>query len=76
MITKREQARYAYKNGNYKKAFYLGRKFDKIFNKSEIRTLEISYECMTNKNNFYDSLGINTENEIEKAKIFFLKLWK
>ncbi len=74
MKTKIEQAKENYNLGNYKKAFFLTKNFNKIFNKSELRSIQISYESLSGKEKFYKQLGINTKEEIKKSIYYLRKL--
>ena len=68
-LTKTEQARALFARGDYKAAFAIFKGFNLIFTKPEIRTLEIAHESLTGKAGFYQSLKIDTDAEIAKAKL-------
>lgn len=67
METTRDKARRYIKENRIKEALKLCRKFDQIYSKSEIRIMEITYECYTGKKEFYKSLGINLVQNYKEA---------
>ena len=67
METTRDRARKFIEQRNIKEALKLCRGFDRIYNKSEIRILQIAYECYTGKSDFYRSLGINVAQNIKES---------
>ena len=42
--------------------------FQKAFTKDEKRSIEIAYESLLGRDKFYQSIGIDTNKEIEKAR--------
>ena len=56
------------KDGDLKGALSIFSTFKYDFTSEERRTIQIAYESMTGKAKFYESLGINTQLEIEKAQ--------
>ena len=66
MVTKTEQAITAFSNGNIKDAFRLITRF-RGFSNEEKRCIQIAYECLSGKESFYISLGIDTASMIDKA---------
>lgn len=60
METKRDIARNLIRNGNAKEAMRIVKTFDQIYTKDELRILQIGYECLTGKENFYQQLGEDT----------------
>ncbi len=66
--TKREDSINFAKNGDWKNSLKLAKGFDNLYNKEEIETISIAYECLAGKKSFYTMLGINIEETIEKAK--------
>lgn len=66
--TKTEQARAAFARADYKAAFAIFKGFGKLFAPRDLRTLQIAHESLTGKAGFYNSLGIDTDDEIAKAK--------
>jgi hypothetical protein len=66
MITKTEQAVVAFKNGNIKQAFKMMFRFHG-FSQEEKRYIQVAYECLAGKEDFYISLGIDTNHIINKA---------
>lgn len=56
------------KDGDLKGALSIFSTFKYDFTKDERRTIQIAYESMTGKAKFYESLGINTQMEIQKAQ--------
>lgn len=64
--TKTDKALAAFKAGDVKQAFRLMFRFHG-FSHEDKRTIQIAYECMAGKREFYSSLGIDTEDIINKA---------
>jgi len=67
MVTKTEQLRQFWKQGESKKALKIFKTFKIGITKEQKRTIEIAYEVLTGKENFYISLGIDTAKECQKA---------
>ena len=53
--------------GAFQKALAIVKTFRIGLSKKEKRIIEIASECFTGNEDFYRSLGINTEKEIEQA---------
>ena len=66
MFTKTEQAVGAFKNGCIKQAFKMMFRFHG-FSKEEKRYIQVAYECLAGKEDFYASLGVDTKDIINKA---------
>lgn len=68
--TKKMKAIEFIKNNDYKNAFKLIKSFNLEFNKEEQRYIQIAYESMNSEKNriFYESLNINVDEMIQKAK--------
>lgn len=59
METKTSQAIRFWKNGLKKEALAIFKTFKVGFSKEEKRTISIVHECMTGKESFYKSIGID-----------------
>lgn len=57
--TKRQQLKEYVSQGKTKDALRIAKGLDVTYSKSEIRTLEIAYECLSGKEAFYIQLGEN-----------------
>jgi hypothetical protein len=68
METKKSQLINAFSTGNIKKALKIAKGFTREFTKDQQRSIQIAYECLTGKESYYQQLGINTNQEKEKAK--------
>lgn len=66
--TKTEQAKQLYLSGDIKGSLKILQTFQREFNKDEKRTIQIAFECLNGKEKFYQSLKIDTINELNKAK--------
>lgn len=67
-VTKTAQVIHYLKNGDLRSALSILKTFRYDFTSEERRTIQIAYESMIGKAKFYESLGINTQLEIEKAQ--------
>lgn len=67
-ISKTAQVIQYLKDGDLLLALSILKTFRYDFDKEERRTIQIAYESMTGKAKFYESLGINTQKEIQKAQ--------
>lgn len=67
MVTKTEQLREFWNKGNIKKALSIFKTFKIGISKEDKRTVEIAYETLTGKGNFYTSIGIDTEAKCNEA---------
>ena len=74
MKTKRDKASILISKGKIKEALRILKGLDLSYNKDEIRTLSIAYECLTGKESFYKSLGINTKKNDMIAKELFKRI--
>lgn len=68
-MTKTAQALKHYKAGDLKRALSIFATFRIEFSKDEKRTIQIAHETLSGHGQFYESLGINTCNMIEAAKL-------
>ena len=68
METKTNKATSLLRSGNLKEALSIFRTFRIGFTKEERRTLQIASESLSGNSLFYQQLGIDTDNEIEKSK--------
>ena len=64
--TKTQQALDALNSGHIKVAFRIMKSFSG-FSKDELRVIQIAYECLSGKEAFYQSIGIDTVEMINKA---------
>lgn len=67
-ITKREICRNSVKSENWKEAFKLAQGFDALFNKEQVIKIQIAYECLTGKENFYKMLNYDVDAIMSEAK--------
>lgn len=70
MKTKRDKARDFILIGDKKNALKLCRQFDLVYSNEELRYIKIAYECLTGRESFYKSIGIDTD----KTKILAFNL--
>ena len=70
-MTTRGKAREFIQQRNYKQALKLCKGFDQLYNKPEIRILQIAYECYSGNEQFYKSIDIKV-NQIKKEAIDLL----
>lgn len=75
METKRDTARNLIRAGNTKDAMRIVKSFDGIYSKDEMRTLQIAYECLTGKENFYKQIGEDTFKLKNKADELLNKMF-
>lgn len=68
MATKTEQLRKLWKEGQSKKGLKIFKTFKIGVSKEDKRTVEIAYEVLTGKENFYLSLGIDTQQKCKEAQ--------
>lgn len=69
VITKTDKAREFFKSGDYKSCLRILKSFRIGFSKEEKRILEIAYECLSGKDNFYRQLGIDVFDSINQGKM-------
>lgn len=69
METKTSKATTLLRSGHYQEALSIFRTFRIGFTKEERRTLQIASESLSGNSLFYQQLGIDTNNEIEKSKV-------
>jgi len=74
MKSKRDKTRDFIISGDYKKAIKNAKGFDRIYNKDEIRVLQIASECLSGNTSFYLSLGYNIDNIVSEAKELLNKM--
>lgn len=67
MEAKTQQLLNLIKVQDWKKSLAIASNFKMNFTKEEKRNLEIAYESMTGKANFYQQLGLNTDEAIAMA---------
>ena len=73
--TKTQQAIEAFRNGSFKSAFHMMKNFSG-FSKKELRTIQIAYECLSGKEQFYQTLGIDTKEMINEAIVCVSKRYQ
>ena len=66
--TKTTQATDAFIAGNYTAAFRIFRNFGKVFNRAELRVIQIAYESLVGYAKFYQALNIDVKDYIADAK--------
>lgn len=66
-----QTARRLYLDGQFKKALAIIVTFRIGFTKDDIRSMEIAYESLMGKRDFYEKLGINIDDHIQKCKELF-----
>lgn len=60
------------KDGDFNRALAIFSTFRYGFSPDERRTLQIAHESLSGHENFYRSIGINTEEYISKAKLLLI----
>lgn len=68
LYTKTDRAKALLKSGYFKEALSIIKTFKLGFTKAEKRSIEIAYESLLGRDKFYQSIGIDTNKEIEKAR--------
>lgn len=68
MTTKTEKAVNLLKDGRFKEALAIFKTFRIGFTKDEKRSMEIASETLNGSGAFYESIGVDTKEEIRKAK--------
>ena len=66
--TKVDKVKSLLAKGAFQKALAIVRTFRVGFTKDEKRSIEIAYESLLGRDKFYQSIGIDTNKEIEKAR--------
>lgn len=66
--TKVDKVKSLLAKGAFQKALAIVRTFRIGFTKDEKRSIEIAYESLVGRDKFYQSIGIDTNKEIEKAR--------
>ena len=74
METKRDTARNLIRAGKTKEAMRIVKKFDGIYSKDEMRTIQIAYECLTGKEIFYKQIGEDTTKLKSDAESLLQKM--
>lgn len=73
--TKRQQVIELVSKCDFNKAFRIAKNFTIELTKDQQRTVQIAHESLSGKNSFYTQLGINTDNEIKKAKDILISIY-
>lgn len=68
LCNKTEEARTLLKSGNFLKALAIVKTFRLGFSKEEKRSIQIACESLSGHEQFYRSLDIDTDKEIERAR--------
>ena len=68
LCKKTDKAKALLKSGRFKGALSIIKTFSLGFTKTEKRSIEIAYESLLGRDKFYQSIGIDTNKEIEKAR--------
>nr|DAQ43019.1 MAG TPA: hypothetical protein [Caudoviricetes sp.] len=66
--TKVDKVKSLLAEGAFQKALAIVKTFRIGFTKDEKRSIEIAYESLLGRDKFYQSIGIDTNKEIEKAR--------
>lgn len=66
--TKVDKVKSLLAKGAFQKALAIVRTFRIGFTKDEKRSIEIAYDSFLGRDKFYQSIGIDTNKEIEKAR--------
>ncbi|WP_052643718.1 hypothetical protein [Hoylesella timonensis] len=69
LCNKTEKAKNLLKAGKFKEALSIIKAFRIGFTKEEKRSIEIAYESLSGNEQFYKSIGIDTDKEIEKVSL-------
>lgn len=72
LCNKTEKAKSLLKAGKFKDALSIIKAFRFGFTKEEKRSIEIAYECLSGHDQFYSSIGIDTNKEIEKVRLLLI----
>ncbi len=67
LLNKTEEAKALLKAGKFKEALSIIKTFRFGFTKEDKRSIEIAYECLCGHDQFYSSIGIDTDKEIERC---------
>lgn len=67
-MSKTDEAIWLLRNGKLQEALAIISKFRIGFSADEKRTIEIAHECLSGNASFYESIGIDTDEYISKAK--------
>jgi len=65
---KSEKAKRLFHTGDLKGALSIYKTFPFGFTKEEKRTIEIAHESLSGRESFYQSLGVNTAEMIDRSK--------
>lgn len=74
MSSKRIEVRALVIEKDFKKAIGIAKKLDHSFSKEEVRSLEIAFECLNGRENYYTQLGVDTQKVINKSIELIKKL--
>lgn len=69
LCNKTEEAKALLKAGKFKEALSIIKTFRLGYTKEEKRSIEIAYESLSGHEQFYKSIGIDTDKEIEKVSL-------
>lgn len=75
MKTKTAKAKELFSNGKIVEALKIFSTFKAGFTKEEKRVLQIAYESQTGRENFYKSLGIDTQSVGVEAKSIIKRVY-
>lgn len=68
LCRKTEKAKILLRTGELQKALSIIKTFRFGFSKEEKRSIQIAYESLSGHEQFYRSLGIDTDKEIERTR--------
>lgn len=66
MISKTEQAKQFFIDGEYKKAFRIFKSFDRVFSKEELKIIGVTFEMYSNER-FYTQIGYSFDDVLEQS---------
>lgn len=58
----------AFTRGDYVKALRILKDFGRMFDRDDLRILQIAYESLTGRASFYNNIGVDTVGTIKRAK--------
>ena len=68
MVTKTDKVKTLLRQGNVKDALAIAKTLHAGFTKKEKRSIEISYDVLSGRGDFYRQLGIDVDEEVRNAE--------
>lgn len=65
--TKTQKALQSYRNGDLKEALHIFKDFTRAFRKEEIRTIQVAYEILFGKGEFYEKLHYDLQKFVSDS---------